>query len=240
MKGDTDLIEKELKDSEDDKKAVKKLLKNVEKENHDLKKDKSCATENLLEIKNEFKAYKSAANNERKELEKKVNKLVKKEEIEKPNPKGHFKCSKGNLETEALSDLKCHEQAFHVQTLSTHTEVIILVDKKFQSSEDKSDKGVQIETKELLEPQTRVLEFEEFNCYYCDTKILSESDMEDHRVKCIGKIDYLKTNRLQVHSNLSQEENTNLYQCDYCEAECCDERNRDEHYDQLRMTVYIL
>ena len=216
------MIEKELKDSENDKKAVKKLFENVEKENHDLKNDKVCDTEKVLVIQNEYSAYKSAANKESKELEKKVNKLVKKEEMEKHNPKGYFKCSKCNIETGTLSALKCHEQAFHVQTLSTQTEVIILVDKKVQSSEDKSDKGVQIETKELLEPQTRVLEFEEFNCYYCDTKVLSESDMEDHRVKCTGKIDYFKTNPGQepntlnlLQSNLSQEENSNFYQCDY-------------------------
>ena len=120
-----------------------------------------------------------------------------------------------------------------MQTLSTQTEVIILVDKKIQSSEVKCDKSVQIETEELLETQTRVLEFEEFNCYYCDAKVLSESDMEDHRVKCAGKIDYLKTNPGQepntlnlLQSNLSQE---NFYRCDYCGAECSDERNLDEH-----------
>ena len=130
LRGEKHLIEKELKDSENVKKAVKKLLKNVEKENHDLKNDKVCDTEKVLVIKNEYSAYKSAANKERKELEKKVNKLVKKEEIEKHNPKGYFKCSKCNIETGTLSALKCHEQAFHVQTLSTQTEVIILVDKK--------------------------------------------------------------------------------------------------------------
>ena len=145
-------------------------------------------------------------------MEKKVNKLVKKEEIKKHNPKGYLKCSNCNIEKGTLSALKFHEQAFHVQTLFTQTEVIILVDKKIQSSEVKCDKSVQIETKELVETQRGVLEFEEFNCYYCDTKVVSESDMEDHRVKCTGKIDYLKTNTGQEpntlnlhHSNLSQE-----------------------------------
>ena len=78
---------------------------------------------------------KCASNKEKKDSEKKIKNLEKKEIDDVQSCfKSGFQCVKCDKEAESLGALKNHDRIDHEQTQSTQTEEIIMVDNKVQSS----------------------------------------------------------------------------------------------------------
>ena len=79
----------------------------------------------------------------------------------------------------------------------------------------------------------------EYQCFYCDKVIISNEELTSHKHECheqwlcesdlLLQCRKLPENFQEYQSNLSHQEKTNLYRCDYCGAECSDKSNLDKH-----------
>ena len=174
----------ELESIEKDGKAFNKVLKQKDKQLHDLEKANTSLKENLQSVRSEFSSFKSEVNRERKEIEKTKKKIEKKQfldNLKSESKESTLKCETCDQCLTNKEDLRHHMLNHHRETSSTQTISEVYVDKKIQVKTIDFNAVKNIQTSE-----SDMKEFESYPCHYCDFNIETETHLQDHIVQCVG------------------------------------------------------
>ena len=190
LKDDNAKLEGDLEDVEKKWKVLNKLVKVKEKEIHDLEKENSNLSDNLLQMKTKFTNLTANVNREKKQEEKKLKKQERKEFMENLKAETcilNFGCDKCNLKFETLSKLVNHERMLHMKNNSSQTDVRIMEDKvvQYNNCEFICDKSNQTHEEKTSVDEVEYC-FKKYLCYYCDKNIDSEQQLSEHRKNCRG------------------------------------------------------
>ena len=176
-------LESELDEAEKHWKVLNKQVKEKDKQIYDLKKENCNTLESLSEFKTKFSNLTSEVNRERKKQEKKLKKQGARDSVDSLNVNEHkFECTLCDVKSESLDKLRNHMRVFHMKSSTVQTNEKVVEEKKVQTHDTTitSDKNIQT-AEEIVTSKVMNIKHP---CFYCDTEIISEQHLLEHRLKC--------------------------------------------------------
>ena len=178
-----------------EKKKINAQIKRIIDENKQLLLDLECLEKEASDLKTEAVSRAKTFEEEAKDFKKEkeyvenhaLNLSVQLKALEQQHSKANFnfKCPFCDVEVACMEGLRNHVRLIHSR-----------------------NKGNQIDEEDL---ESDKLEFCEYSCYYCGKLIISQTDLEEHRLVCI------KIKKFTFH------------QCEICGAQCENESDLGRH-----------
>ena len=179
----TTKLESERDDAEKHWKVLNKQVKEKDKQIYDLKKENCNTLESLSQFKTKFSNLTAEVNKEKKKQEKKLKKQGAKDSVDSLNVNEHtFECTMCDVKMVSVGKLCNHMRVFHMKSSSVQTDEIVLEEKKVQTYNTTitSDKNIQTAEEIVI---SKVI-YIKHSCFYCDTEIISEQHLLEHRLTC--------------------------------------------------------
>ena len=188
-------LEHELETAENSCKSWRKSIKIKEKEIYETKKENIKRNEDLDQVKAELVKIRMIANQEKKELERRLKKTEKRDFLNNLKQMDTIPCGHCDEKLENNEKLRSHVRIHHQQTSSIQTEEISQ-DTKFVQC--RLDRNILVQKKDVEQNVTEesfinahseivVKESSCLSCILCRKYFFSELSLKEHKQTCQGK-----------------------------------------------------
>ena len=180
LKGENDALKKELDSSDSKSKKNTKLLKEKDKELHDLRKENQAIKDKFNQIEVEYSELKCAVNRERKETQRKEKSKAKKDFLtnlkSESQQQSEFMCDLCDEKCDSVGVLKLHIKSVHFKNSTTQTEEKTTEEKQAQTVTDQP-----FVCEEQLNSEVSRFHFGKPNsCNQCGKLFFTELRLKEH------------------------------------------------------------